>query len=121
MAQLAIRFSGTTDKRIQEATERRGFWAPTCKGNQGQKKSPPEGLVASIEQVKGDLLVPRRSHHALFALVDGLAKILLTCTPEPDIHALEAAAPGPGQALRLLKAGPDSRLAIQELVKHGER
>jgi hypothetical protein len=63
----------------------------------------------------------------LFALVDSLAKILLTCIPEPDIHVLEAAvARAQGRHARLLKSagqamGGDSRLAMQELVKHGER
>jgi hypothetical protein len=60
-------------------------------------------------------------------LLDSLAKILLTCIPEPDIHALEAAvARAQGRHARLLKSaghamGADSRLAMQELVKHGER
>ena len=116
MAQRAIRFSETTGKRIQEATEKRGFPSPT-----------EERLVASIDQVKGDLLVPGRSQQALFALVYCLAKILLTCIPEPDIHALEVAASrAQGRHARLLKSagqamGADSRLAIQELVKHAER
>jgi hypothetical protein len=96
----------------------------------GQKEkmvTAEERLVASIEQVKGELLVLGRSQQALFALVDCLAKILLTCIPEPDIHALEAAvARAQGRHARLLKSvgqamGADSRLAMQELVKHGER
>ncbi len=46
---------------------------------------------------------------------------------KPDIHALEAAvARAQGRHARLLKSagqamGADSRLAMQELVKHGER
>ena len=59
--------------------------------------------------------------------MDSLAKILLTCIPEPDRDALEAAvARAQGRHARLLKSagqamGGDSRLAMQELVKHGER
>ena len=138
MAQRAIRFSETTDKRIQEATEKRGFSSPTAfiryaveQELSGQKEklvTAEERLVASIEQLKGELLVLGRSQQALFALVDCLAKILLTCIPEPDIHALEAAvARAQGRHARLLKSagqamGADSRLAMQELVKqHGER
>ena len=51
------------------------------------------------------------------------AKILLTCIPQPDMHALEAAvARAQGRHARLLKSagqamGADSRLAMQELVK----
>ena len=68
-----------------------------------------------------------RSQQALFALVDSLAKILLTCIPEPDGHALEAAvASAQSRHARLLKSaglamGDESRLALQELVQHGER
>jgi hypothetical protein len=136
MAQRAIRFSETTDKRIQDATEKRGFSTPTAfiryaveQELSGQKEklvTAEERLVASIEQVKGELLVLGRSQQALLALVDCLAKILLTCIPKPDTHALEAAvARAQSRRSRRLKSagralGADSRLAMQELVKHGE-
>src|SRR5260370_27336772 len=85
MAQRAIRFSKTTDQRIREATEKRGFSSPAAfiryaveQEVSGQKEklvTAEERLVASIEQVKGELLVLGRSQQALFALVDCLAKI----------------------------------------------
>jgi hypothetical protein len=137
MAQRAILFSETTDKGIREATEKRGFSSPTAfirhaveqelSGHMEQLVTAEERLVGSIEQVKGEVLGLGRSQQALFALVDSLAKILLTCIPEPDIHALEAAvARAQGRHARLLKSagqamGADSRMAMQELVKHGER
>jgi hypothetical protein len=68
-----------------------------------------------------------RAQQALFALLDSLAKILLTCIPEPDGQALTAAvARAQGRHARLLKSagqamGGDSSLAMQELVKYGER
>jgi hypothetical protein len=48
-------------------------------------------LVAGIEQIKGEVIGLGRSQQGLFAMVDSLAKILLTCIPEPDGHALAAA------------------------------
>jgi hypothetical protein len=136
MPQRAIRFSETTDKGIREATEKRGFSSPTAfirhaveqelSGYMEQLVTAEERLVASIEQVKGEASRLGRSQQALFALLDSLAKILLTCIPEPDLHALEAAvARAQGRHARLLKTagqamGGDSRLAMQELVKHGE-
>ncbi len=39
-----------------------------------------------------------RSQQALFALLDSLAKIPLTCIPEPDIHAEAAVARAQGPA-----------------------
>ncbi|MGA2882402.1 MAG: hypothetical protein ABSG13_25895 [Bryobacteraceae bacterium] len=104
MAQRAIRFSEATDRGIHDATEKRGFSSPTAfirhaveqelAGDTEQLATTEERLVAGIEQVKGELLVLGRSQQALFALVDSVAKILLTCIPEPDIHALEAPSPG---------------------------
>ena len=67
-----------------------------------------------------------RAQQALFAYVDSLAKILLTCIPEPDGDAMEAAvARAQSRHARLLKtAGQamvgESQMAMQELVKHGE-
>jgi hypothetical protein len=137
MAQRAIRFSEATDRGIHEATEKRGFSSPTAfirhaveqelAGHAEQLVTTEQRLVAGIEQVKGEVIALGRSQQALFALVDSLAKILLTCIPEPDIHALEAAvARAQGRHARLLKSagqamGADSRLTMQELVKHGER
>jgi hypothetical protein len=84
-------------------------------------------LAASIERVRQGMVPLDRAQQALFALVDSLAKILLTCIPEPDGHALAAAvARAQGRHARLLKnagqaMGDDSRLAMLELVNHGER
>ena len=96
-------------------------------GREEELASAEERLVVSIDQVRGECLRLERAQQALFALVDSLAKILLTCIPEPDREALEAAvARAQGRHTRLLKSagqamGGDSRLAMQELVKHGER
>jgi hypothetical protein len=84
-----------------------------------------ERLATSLDQMSREITRLDRSQQALFALVDSLAKILLTCIPEPDGHAL-AAAGAQGRHARLLKSagqamGDDSRLAMKELVKHGER
>lgn len=137
MPQRAIRFSEATDRGIHEATEKRGFSSPTAfirhavehelAGHAEQLVTTEQRLVAGIEQVKGEVIGLGRSQQALFALLDSLAKILLTCIPEPDIHALEAAvARAQGRHARLLKSagqamGADSRLTMQELVRHGER
>jgi len=135
--QRAIRFSKDTDRGTHEAAERRGFSSPTAfirhaveqelAGHTERLATTDERLVAGIEQVKGEVVGLTRSQQALFALLDSLATILLTCIPESDIHVLEAAiARAQGRHAGLLKSagqsmGADSRLAMQELVKHGER
>ena len=137
MAQRAIRFSETTDKGIREATEKLGFLSPTAfirhaveqalSGRKEELASAEQRLAASIEQVRQELLALGRTQQALFALVDSLAKILLTCIPEPGGEAIEAAvARAQGRHARLLKSAGqamvgDSRLAMRELVNHGER
>ena len=137
MAQRAIRFSETTDKGIREATEKHGFSSPTAfirhaveqalSGHKEELASAEQRLAVSIEQVRQELLALGRTQQALFALVDSLAKILLTCIPEPGGEAIEAAvARAQGRHARLLKSAGqamvgDSRLAMRELVNHGER
>src|ERR1039458_6522956 len=115
MAQRAIRFSEATDRAIHEATEKRGFSSPTAfirhaveqelAGHAEQLVTTEQRLVAGIEQVKGEVIALGRSQQALFALVDSLAKILLTCIPEPAGESMEAAVTrAKGRHVRLLKS-----------------
>jgi hypothetical protein len=136
MAQRAIRFSETTDQGIQEAARKRGFSSPTAfiRHSVEQELSvrgaelvgAEQRLAASIEQVRREVFRLGRSQQALFAFVDSLAKVVLTCLPEPGGEAMEAAvARARGRHARLLKnAGQamvgDSKLAMQDLVAHGE-
>ena len=66
------------------------------------------------------------TQQALFAFVDSLAKVLLTCVPEPGGEAMEAAvARARGRHARLLKSAGqamvgDSQVAMQDLVTRGE-
>ena len=136
MAQRAIRFSETTDQGIQEAARKRGFSSPTAfirhsveqelSVRSAELVGAEERIAASVEQVRREVFRLGRAQQALFAFVDSLAKILLTCVPEPGGEAMEAAvARARGRHARLLKnAGQamvgDSKLAMQDLVAHGE-
>jgi hypothetical protein len=136
MAQRAIRFSETTDKEIQEATRKRGFSSPTAfirhsveqelSGRSEELVGAEERLVASIERVRQEVFRLGRAQQALFAFLDSLAKVVLTCLPEPGGEGMEAAvARARGRHARLLKSAGqamvgDSQLAMQDLVKHGE-
>ena len=85
-----------------------------------------ERLAASIEQVRREVFRFGRAQQALFAFLDSLAKVVLTCVPEPGGEAMEAAvARARGQHTRLLKSAGqamvgDSQLAMQDLVNRGE-
>jgi len=136
MAQRAIRFSETTDKGIQEATRKRGFSSPTAfirhsveqelSGRSEELVGAEERLAASTEQVRREVFRLGRAQQALFAFVDNLAKVLLTCVPEPGGEAMEAAvARARGRHARLLKtAGQamagDSQVTMRDLVNRGE-
>jgi hypothetical protein len=134
MAQRAIRFSDATDKHIQEATRKRGFSSLAAfirhsveqelLGTREELMNTEERLVASIEQVRHEVIRLARAQQALFALVNSLAKVMLTCMPEPAGEAMEAAvAKAQARHARLLKnAGQSmgvSQSDMQDLVNRG--
>jgi hypothetical protein len=77
--------------------------------------------------VRRELFRVGRAQQALFAYVDGLAKILLTCIPEPPQGVRDQAiARARERHNRLVKiAGSsmvgDSQAAMQDLVNRGEK
>jgi hypothetical protein len=80
-------------------------WNRNCPGRGKELLGAEDRLVASIEQVRQGMVPLDRAQQALFALVDSLAKILLTSIPEPDERALAAAvARAQGRHARLLKS-----------------
>jgi hypothetical protein len=115
MAQRAIRFSEATDKGIQEAVRKRGFSSPTAfirhaveqelSGRNEERIGAEERLAASIEQLRREVFRLGRAQQALFSFVDSLAKVVLTCLPEPGGEAMGAAvARARGRHARLLKS-----------------
>jgi hypothetical protein len=84
-------------------------------------------LATSMEQISREISQLGRAQQALFALVDSLAKILLTCIPEPAGEAMEASVTrAKGRHARLLKSAGqaivgESQSALQELVNRGQR
>jgi hypothetical protein len=134
MAQRAIRFSDTTDKSIREVVVKRGFSSPTAfirhaveqelSGHREELVGAEQRLAAGIDQVRQAMIPLGRAQQAMFALVDSLARVLLTCIPEPDGLALEAAvAKAQGRHARLLKnagqaLGSDSHVAMRDLVNN---
>jgi hypothetical protein len=136
MAQRAIRFSEAMDNEIREATRKRSFTSPTAfirhavkqelSGRSEELVGAEERLAASMEQIRWEVFRLGRAQQALFAFADSLAKVLLTCVPEPGGEAMEAAiARAQGRHARLLKSAGqamvgDSQLAMQDLVTRGE-
>jgi Arc/MetJ-type ribon-helix-helix transcriptional regulator len=136
MPRRTIRLTTDVDERIQSAAKLRGYSSPSSflraaiQKELGEREDAmigtEERLAASIEQVRRDVFRLGRTQQALFAFVDSLAKVLLTCVPEPGGEAMEAAvARARGRHARLLKSAGqamvgDSRVAMQDLVTRGE-
>ena len=136
MPRRTIRLTTDTDDRIQSAAKQRGYSSPSSflraaiQKELGEREDgmigAEERLAASIEQVRREVFRLGRTEQALFAFVDSLAKILLTCLPEPGGEAMEAAvARARGRHARLLKSAGqamvgDSQVAMQDLVNRGE-
>jgi len=136
MPRRTIRLTNDTDERIQSAAKLRGYSCPSAflrtaiTNELGEREDgiigAEERIVASIEHVRGEVFRLGRALQALFAFVDSLAKVVLTCVPEPGGEAMEAAvARARDRHARLLKSAGqamvgDSQLAIQDLVNRGE-
>ena len=136
MPRRTIRLTTDTDDRIQSAAKQRGYSSPSSflraaiQKELGEREDgmigAEERLAANIEQVRREVFRLGRTEQALFAFVDSLAKVLLTCLPEPGGEAMEAAvARARGRHARLLKSAGqamvgDSQVAMQDLVNRGE-
>ncbi len=137
MPRRTIRLSADADERLQSAAKLRGyanlsvFLRAAIDHELSEREEATIGaeqrLATSMEQISREMFRLGRTQQALFAFVDSLAKILLTCIPEPGGDAVEAAvATAQRRHARLLKSAGqamvgDSQLAMQELVNRGER
>ena len=137
MPRRTIRLSVDADERLQSAVKLRGYANPSAflrtamdhelKGREETMIGAEQRLATSMEQISREISRLGRAQQALFALVDSLAKILLTCIPEPAGEAMEAAVTrAKGRHVRLLKSAGqaivgESQSALQELVNRGER
>jgi predicted DNA-binding protein len=136
MPRRTIRLTTDTDERIQSVAKLRGYSSPSAlirsaiEKELGEREDSIIGaearIAASLEQVRGEVFRLGRAQQAFFAFVDSLAKVVLTCLPEPGGEALEAAvARARGRHARLLKSAGqamvgDSKLAIEDLVSRAE-
>jgi hypothetical protein len=136
MPRRTIRLTTDTDERIQSVAKLRGYSSPSAflraaiKTELGECEDgmigTEERLAASVEQVRQEIFRLGRAQQALFAFLDSLAKVILTCVPEPGGEAMEAAvARARGRHTHLLKSAGqgmvgDSQFAMQDLVNRAE-
>jgi hypothetical protein len=133
-----VRVTGELGLAIKKEAKARGYASPSAFIRAGVEHEiaghdseaitgTEERLVATIDQVRRELFRVGRAQQALFAYVDSLAKILLTCIPEPPQAVRDQAiARARERHNRLVKtAGSsmvgDSQAAMQDLVNRGEK
>jgi Arc/MetJ-type ribon-helix-helix transcriptional regulator len=136
MPRRTIRLTAEIDERLQSTAKLKGYANPSAflraaidhelSGREETMIGAEERLAASMEQMRREIFRLGRAQQALFAFVDSLAKVLLTCVPEPGWEAMEAAvARARGRHARLLKSAGqamvgDSELALRDLVNNRE-
>jgi Arc/MetJ-type ribon-helix-helix transcriptional regulator len=136
MPRRTIRLTADIDERLQSTAKLKGYANPSAflraaldhelSGREDTIIGAEERLAASMEQMRREVFRLGRAQQALFAFVDSLAKVLLTCVPEPGGEAMDAAvARARGRHARLLKSAGqamvgDSELALRDLVNNRE-
>ena len=136
MPRRTIRLTSATDERIEFATKLGGYSSRSAflraaimkelgQGRDGLGRAEQQ-IASSIEEVRRDVRRIERTQQALFALVDSLAKVFLTCVPEPRGAAMEPAlAEARSRHTKLLNAAghamlSDALMAMEELISRGE-
>ncbi len=137
MPRRTIRLTAAIDELIDSVSKLRGYSSPSAflraaiKTELGERAeeigSSTEEIVGCIREVRQDIRRLERAQQALFALVDCLAKVFLTCVPEPRGTAMEPAlAEARNRHARLLNTAghamlSDSLVAMEEIISRGEK
>jgi len=135
--QRSIRFSEKANAKIQEAVRSKGFESRAAfiryaveqeiAGRSEALTGAEERIAATTESIRAEVFRVGRSQQALFAYLDSLAKVLLTCIPEPPADAkVQAIARAKERHNRLIKSAGgsmigDSQAAMSDLVNRAER
>ncbi|HEY1185192.1 MAG TPA: ribbon-helix-helix domain-containing protein, partial [Bryobacteraceae bacterium] len=95
-ARIAVRLSSEEQYQIEAAAKTRGYASPSAfirgairnelKGRT-ELTGTEERIAGGFDGVSRDIFRVDRGQQALFALVDALAKAVLTCVPEPPPDA----------------------------------
>jgi|ERR1035438_5476684 Arc/MetJ-type ribon-helix-helix transcriptional regulator len=137
MPRRTIRLTTAIHERIDSAAKLQGYSSPSAFLRAAIKKelggrteavgANAEQIIGCFNEVRKDVRRLERAQQALFALVDSLAKVFLTCVPEPRAAAMEPAlAEARNRHARLLNnAGhtmlSDSLVAMEDLMSRGEK
>lgn len=133
-ARIALRLSQEDREQMEQAVKTRGYESPSALvraairselNGRPELTETEERIAGGFERVSRDILRLARGQQALFALLDTLAKTILTCVPEPPPDARQqAVARGKERYDRLMKTAGQSmsngaHVAMQDLTGHG--
>lgn len=133
-ARLALRLSQEDRDQIEQAVRTRGYESPSALirtairnelSGRPELTETEERIAGGFERVSRDIVRLARAQQALFALVDTLAKTILTCVPEPPPDARpQAIARAKERYDRLMKTAGQSmsngaHIAMQDLAGYG--
>ena len=117
-ARLNFRLNNDLDETLRREAKARGYASPSSfvrasieheLGGADNLSGAEERLGATIEQARREIARLARAQQALFALVDSLSKVLLTCIPEPPQEVKpQAIARAKERHRRLLKSAGSS-------------
>ena len=133
-ARLALRLSQEDRDEIERAVKTRGYESPSALiraairnelTRQPELSETEERIAAGFEKMSRDIVRLGRGQQAMFALLDTLAKTVLTCVPEPPPDARpQPIARAKERYARLMKTAGQSmsngaQAAMQDLAGHG--
>jgi len=137
MPRRTIRLPDAIDERIAPAAKARGYSSPSAflraaikkeLSDQAQDAGPStEQIAGTLKDIQHSIRRIERAQQALFALVDSLGKVVLTCVPEPRGPSLDLAlAEARNRRARLLASAgqamlSDSLIAMEGLIKGEEK
>lgn len=133
-ARIALRLSQEDRDDLQQVAKTRGYESPSALiraairnelNSRSELTNTEERIAGGFERLSRDIVRLARGQQALFALLDTLAKTILTCVPEPPPDARpQAIARAKDRYDRLMKSAGQSmsngaRTAMQDLTGHG--
>lgn len=95
-ARIALRLSQQDRDQIEQAVKTRGYESPSALiratirdqlNGRPDLTEAEERIAGGFERMSRDMVRLARGQQALFALLDSLAKTILTCMPEPPPDA----------------------------------
>jgi Arc/MetJ-type ribon-helix-helix transcriptional regulator len=133
-ARIALRLSQEDRDQIERAVKSRGYESPSALiraairnelNGQPELSEAEQRIAGGVERIAREITRFARGQQAVFALLDALAKTILTCMPEPPADSRpQAIARAKERYHRLMKTAGQSmsnsaQAAMQDLTNHG--